>query len=189
MTKNLTSLKLVVLAIMVMTFASFGIAHANPFYTGTKALSATATTTVSFLTPGTGTTTSPIYDSYEQNGTNQSNSGNLTIPDTVAVLLQGSASSTASTLTVACEFSDNNVDWYQNEIFPASSTFAIAAPVTSVFTYASSSSLVGGVPLAGDRFSKLITCPVPLRYVRTVITNTGAGASVWRAIVPTKQRN
>lgn len=188
MTKNF-SVTAIVVSIIVIALASVGIAKANPFYTGTKASSATATTTVSFLTPGTGTTTTPIYDSYEVNGTNQKNSGNVTLPDTVAVLLQGAASSTASTLTIACEFSDDGVDWYQNEIFPASSTLAIAAPVTSVFTYASSSAAVGGVALGADRFSKLITCPVPLRYVRTVITNTGANASVWRSIVPTKQRN
>lgn len=185
------------LAILAVLFAFAAVAHANPFYTGTKAASATATTTVSFLTPGTGTTTTPIYDSYEVNGTNQTNGGNATLPNTVAILLDGVASSTASTLNIACEYSDNynastgNGDWYQNEIIAATSTNAVPifAPMSYGFTFSSSTTLVGAATAQANRFQKLVTCPVPLRYVRIVVTNTGAPASVWRAIIPTKQRN
>lgn len=178
----------------MLSFASY--AHANPFYTAPKAVTATATSTQAYMTPGTATTT-PIYDSYEQYGTNQVNSGNITIPNTVAVVLDGRASSTATTLNVACEFSDNyngttgNGDWYQNEIYPATTTGTqlITVPLSFGFTYASST--VGGAGLSGsnNRFQKLVTCPVPLRYVRAVITVTGANASIWSAIIPTKQRN
>lgn len=182
----------VLLAALLIAFSFLSFAHANPFYTGTKAQSATATTTVSYLTPGTATSTT-VYDSYEQYGTNQPNSGNLTIPDTVAIVLDGSASSTATTLTATCEFSDNyngttkNGDWYQNEILPAttSNTF-IAQPLTYSFTYASST--VGGVANT-PRFQKLVTCPIPTRFVRVVVTDTGAPASLWTEIIPTKERN
>lgn len=173
--------------IVLLSFAA--VTFANPFYTGQKARSATATTTVSFLTPGAATTTSPLYDSYEQNGTNEPNAGNITLPNSVAVVVQGNASSTTSVLNLACEFSDDNVDWYQSEIIAATSTGAtnISVPVSFTFTFASTT--VGGVQNSATRYQKLFECPVPLRYVRVVETNTGAGMSVWTAIIPKKQRN
>lgn len=169
---------------------------ANPFYTGSKAQSAAATSTQTYLTPGAATTT-PVYDSYEQYGTNEPNSSNITIPNQVAILLQGVASTTSTVVNVACEFSDNYMgtagsgDWYQNELITPTTTGAtlITTPSTYTFTYASST--VGGAPVGPNtaRFQKLVVCPVPLRYVRAVITMTGANGSVWAELSPLKQRN
>lgn len=177
-------------AVVLLGLGFANSALANPFYTGTKARTAVATTTVAVLTPGAATTT-PLYDSYEVSGTNQTNGGNLTLPNTVAIVLQGAASSTATVINIACEFSDDNVDWYQNEIYAASTTGAvlISTPVTYSFTYASST--VGGAALTAstNKFYKVFECPVPLRYVRAVITDTGTNAVIWAAIIPKKQRN
>lgn len=174
------------------------IAFANPFYVGLSAQTATATSTQTYMTPGTATTT-PVYDSYEQYGTNQTNGGNLTLPSQVAVLLNGVASSTATVLNLTCEFSNNyngitgNGDWYQNEIIGATTTSAgvqnAGVPNSFSFTYASST--VGGAAVASttNRFTKVFGCPVPLRFVRAVVTMTGANGSVWAGIVPIKQRN
>lgn len=183
-------------AVVMFGFASF--VYANPFYTGTKAQTALATSTQTFMSPGNATTT-PIYDSYEQYGTNQPNSGNITLADSVAVLLNGTASSSATVINIACEFSDNyvgttgNGDWYQNEIFAATSSgqMVITTPVSFTFTVASSTLGGTGLPTSGSsiKFQKLFQCPVPLRYVRAVITNLTASTSVWAQIVPIKQRN
>lgn len=185
-------------AVVLGVLALVGVAYANPFYAGLSAQTAVATSTQTYMTPGTATTT-PIYDSYEQYGTNETNGGNLTIANQVAVLLNGAASSTATVVNVACEFSNNyngitgNGDWYQNEIIGATTTNAgvqSIGPVNSFsFTYASTT--VGGAPLAATfgKFAKVIVCPVPLRFVRAVITITGANGSVWSSIVPIKQRS
>lgn len=185
-------------AVILGVLAVAGIAYANPFYAGLSAQTAVAPTTQSYMTPGTATTT-PIYDSYEQYGTNETNGGNLTLPTQVAILLNGAASSTATVVNVACEFSNNYVgttgagDWYQNEIIGATTSNSgvqnIGAVNSFSFTYASST--VGGAGLAANTnsFKKVIVCPVPLRFVRAVITITGANGSVWSSIVPIKQRN
>ena len=185
-------------AIVIAFLAIAGIAFANPFYQGLSAQTATATSTQAYLTPGTATTT-PVYDSYEQYGTNETNGGNLTIPNQVAVILNGAASSTATVVNVACEFSNNyigttgNGDWYQNEVIQATTTNAGPQsgniPNTFSFTYASST--VGGAVVGANtsRFEKVFVCPVPLRFVRAVITTTGNNASVWASIVPIKQRS
>lgn len=184
-------------AILFGTLALVGVAYANPFYQGLSAQTAMATSTQAYLTPGTATTT-PVYDSYEQYGTNQTNGGNNTLANQVAVLLNGAASSTATVVNIACEFSNNyngktgNGDWYQNEVIAATTSNAGvqlgAVPNTFSFTYASST--VGGAPLGAktSTFEKVFVCPVPLRFVRVVVTITGNNASVWAGIVPVKQQ-
>lgn len=184
-------------AVVLGVLALAATVYANPFYTGTKAYFSSATSTQTYLIPGVATSSSVIYDSYEQAGTNQTNSGNITIPNTVALLLEGRASSTLTTITATCEFSDNydsstgNGDWYQNEIFLATSSPSqtIGTIVSYSFTYASSTVGGGAVASTTNRFQKLVTCPVPLRYVRAVITASGANASVNPWFIPTKQRN
>lgn len=175
-------------------------AHANPFYVGSKAKTAVATSTVSYMTPGTATTTF-IYDSYEVNGTNETNAGNVTLPDSVALLLQGNASSTATALSVSCEFGDDeinaagivSIDWYQNGVISGTTTNSgiqnIGAP--NSFSYVFASTSFGGAAVLGNasRFAKVVVCPAPTRYMRAVISVTGANTSVWGAFVPKKQRN
>lgn len=187
----------VVLAVMYLFFSPM-VAHANPFYIGSGARTATATSTQALLRPGVATSTLPIYDSYESGGTNQTNSGNITVPNTVAILLDGNASSTAAVISGTCEYSDNynpstgTGDWYQNEITTFGTTTGIANLATvNGFSFIFASSTVGGgaVGALSSRFQKLVTCPVPLRYVRLVVSVAGANASIWAAIIPTKQRN
>ena len=182
---------------LVLVVLALGVtAYANPFYTGTKARSAAATSTLTYMTAGTGTSTSPVYDSYEVNGTNQTNGGNLTLPNSVALLVQGKASSTATAFNIQCEFADdltNGGDWYQNEMIASTSNpLAIAQPAAFLLNYASTT--VGGVIAvagANNTFSKLMECPAPLRYVRAVITiPPGAlNGGIWASFVPKKQRN
>lgn len=197
MTNKLTWIvPLSAMAVVLLGFAA--LTYANPFYTGTKAQSAVATTTIVFMTPGAATSTT-VYDSYEQYGTNQTNAGNLTLPNSVAVILDGRASSTATTVAVACEYSDNyngstgNGDWYQNEIYAPTTTGAlpIGTALSFSFTYSSSTSQVGGVggTASSNRFQKLVECPVPTRFVRAVVSVSGANVSVWTQIIPKKQRN
>lgn len=185
-------------AVVIGVLAFAGIALANPFYRGLSAQTALATSTQAYLTPGTGTTT-PIYDSYEQYGTNETNGGDNTLPTQVAILLNGVASSTATTINVTCEYSDTyngktgNGDWYQNDVLLSTSTNAGLQSVTGFnsfsFTYASTT--VGGAPVLANtnRFEKVVVCPVPLRFVRAVVTDAAGSSSVWASIVPIKQRN
>lgn len=173
-------------------------AHANPFYTGSKAQSATATTSPTYLKGGIATSTT-VYDAYEQFGTNQTSKGDTTIPDTLAWIIDGVASSTNSTISAWCEYSDNyngttgNGDWYQNEFLVSSSSAAglqsIAQQNSFSFTYASST--IGGAAPTGsnNRFQKMFACPVYTRFTRLIVSNTGTFASVWVQAIPKKQRN
>lgn len=179
-------------ALVVLGLAAAYAAHANPFYAGTAARSAAATTTLAYITAGNATTTAPVYDSYEQAGTNQANSANTTFPNEVTVAIQGAASSTATVVNTACEYSMDAIDWYQNDTFSTSTNpVNINTAASFTFSYASSTNTLGGAaPSASfNRFSKAFTCPVVMRYVRTVTSVTGAGAGIWTTIIPKKQRN
>lgn len=196
----LPSFVILAVAIALVTLWPGTPVHANPFYVGSKAKSAIATTTVAYMTPGTATTTVQ-YDSYEINGTNQTNGGNLTLPDSIAFALQGNASSSISVINVTCEFGDDetgatgvtSIDWYQNGIVGATTTNSGVQNIgtTNSFSFTYASTTVGGAPISTTttRFAKVVVCPVPTRYVRAVVTITGANASVWVGIIPKKQRN
>lgn len=178
--------------IALVLLAMAGTAYANPFYTGPKAASATATSTLSYITAGIATSTT-VYDSYEQAGTNQPNGGNTTLPDEVTVALQGVASSSVTTVSAACEYSQDSIDWYQNEFYATSTNTNIAVPYNFSFLYASSTSQVGGAAVSAtyNKFQKAFVCPVLMRYVRAVVSVAGAnaGIGVYTAILPKKQRN
>ncbi len=198
MTKNLSSsLTVLAAAIVLAAFSYVGFAYANPFFRASSAQTSTAsvstlgaTSTKTYMTPGTATST-PVYDSFEVNGTNQRNTGDSTVPNSVAIVLDGVASSTSTTVNVTCEFSDNwngtNGDWYQNEIITATSSPQQTINTPASYTFVGVSSSVGGALVGSLRFQKLVQCPVPLRYARAVISVTGANASMWSAIVPLKQ--
>lgn len=189
----------VLATLAILCFATF--AFANPFFTGGKSQTATATTSPTFMTPGTATTTL-IYDSYEQCGTNQTNTGNLTIPNSLAFMLNGNASSTGTSVNTVFEFSDNyncltgNGDWYQNDIVDASTTFSGQQSVTTgnsyLFAYASTTPGGAAVPANWTRFQKMMLVQqVPTRFVRAIISLPAGStnASVWGQFVPKKQRN
>ncbi len=189
---------LIIAAALLAVFGFATFAHANPFYTGVKAQSALASSTVSFLGAGLGTSTT-VYDSYEQYGTNEPATGNITIPDGVVVMLSGNASSSATVVNMVCEYSDNYNpttgygDWFQNESFVISTTGiqTVTLPVSFAIPYATST--IGGLNIFGSSstapFRKMIPCATPVRFVRAVVSATGAGANVWTQIIPKKQRN
>ncbi len=171
------------LVIVVLAFA--GVAFANQLFIGSSARSAVATTTLAFMTPGVGTTTTPVYDSAEVNGTNETNKGDTSVPNTLNLLIQGTGSSTSSVVNFQCQSSEDKIDWYQEEQYNATSTGIqnFSVPVSGTFTVASTS--IDGLALSASPliFRKIFECPSRLRYTRAVISNTGAGVGIWSALV------
>lgn len=173
------------LTLLALSFA--GLVHANPTLFTSSAQTATATTTLAYMTPGTATTT-VLYDTRAENGTNQTKDGNGLIPDSVTLKEYMKASSTATVLVTNFEFSDDKIDWYQNNLETyAAGAISIATPNSYTWTFATST--IGGV-LNGngtDVGAKVISVKVPTRYVRAVLTMTGANGAVWAQMLPKKQ--
>lgn len=158
-------------------------AHANPLRPVTAASTADATTTVSYMTPGLATTTTAVFDSFA--------SGANAYPDRAALLTQFTASSTASILGIRLEYSQDNIDWYAdnlNELATTSWSNPIATPSSFTWTFASTTPGAGAVTNT-NRSNKVIFIEVPTRYIRAVYTITGGNGGVWGSILPQRQSN
>lgn len=161
---------------------SVGAPSINTSYAQTS----TATTSISYATPGTATSTL-VYDASEVNGTNQTNSGNNWSAESALLLLDVNASSTASVFNVKYEFSTDNLDWY--------SDYTSSATTTSNFNVTFATSTVGGVAAGAvkgingtaNRNTYAFSVPTPVRYVRAIISITGANGTFWGKIVPKKE--
>src|SRR5437870_5803479 len=97
-------------AVFLASLAPAGVAFANPSYFANGTSTAAATTTKAFMTPGTATTTTPVFDSYAQTAAG----GLTTKSDYAGLLVRLSASSTATVLSVNVEYSQDGIDWYRN---------------------------------------------------------------------------
>lgn len=163
--------------------------HANPLFFAPAAMTATATSTPSYMTQGTATSTI-TYDSYNLVGTNQPVVSDPTGAADAALEVQFIASSTSSVLNIAIERSDDNLDWYQDEYsFPVSTSTIGSSNINSPFSFSwtFASSTVGGQPNSGNRIGKILYVATPTRYTRAVFTLTGTPGAVWAKFTPTKQ--
>lgn len=184
-------LKYILPIVGILGFA--GIALANPLFFGSNAQTSIATTTPVFLVVATSiaTTTGPVYDSYEVNGTNEVNQGQVNSPNTAALLIQFTASSTTSVLGWTYEYSQDAVDWYSDDVLnlPTTSTTTSVSIINAQIWVFASSTIGGQVPGTSNNIAnKIVNVPVPTRYVRPVfyISSTARGA-IWAQFVPKKE--
>ncbi len=173
--------------LLVLAFCSVGsVVHANvPFFLRT--LSATATSTLSYMAPGTGTTTL-TFDA----GVNQANGA-----DMATLLIQYTASSTAPTLRFRQEFSTDNVDWYTDGLGSVPVLMSLNSTSTQLITpyheyqvnFATTTDFGGSGTFARSLTSLQI--PTPTRYTRIkfYVPASGGNGALWAEIVGKKQTN
>ena len=143
-----------------------------------------ATSTLAYLSAGTGTTTL-TFDL----GASGAQGADSAILNT-----QFTASSTSSVLKVYLEYSQDGVDWYQNNLGTQATTSAQQDIGTSeqyfLWKFASSTPGYGAITNTNIT-NKVITIPTPERYVRATYTmpaGSSAGA-IWASFVAKRQAN
>lgn len=178
---------IIIAAILVSLIA--GVAYANPGIFLARSKTATATTTVEYMTPGTGTTTLSM-DAFTL--------GDNYALDEVALGIQYHASSSvASALTWRFEYSNDNEDWYPENAFDvsnnASSTISVRAHQS--YEWFAASSTAGAIQNNFQDFQafRIVKVPALTRYVRVVFGLKGSPTSnnnggVWAEFIPVKQR-
>lgn len=152
-----------------MLVAFTKVSLANPSFFGIQSMTATATTTVASIAPGTATTTL-TFDSFS--------SGQQYAGDSVTLLLQSTGSSTAAVVNVNFQYSQDNVDWYN--LNPLLGTATTSVNISSALTYSFT-------PATTSIQKNAIATPVPTRYIRAVITATGTSSTVWASFIAKKQ--
>lgn len=158
------------------------VAKANPSYFSPTIVSAIATSTVSFLTPGTGTTTLQ-YDTY--------NTGNTYKTNTAALLTQFTGSSTSAILGISFEYSQDGIDWYKNYVIDPNGQSTTTPSITfgppSSISWKYATVVIGSSTVATATSTAVITVPTPTRFVRAVYSMTGANGAIWDEWVPNKE--
>lgn len=158
---------------LVVSYVAFvHITKANPLDIITS--NTTATTTLSYLTAGNNIVTY-TYDSY---------GGGVADPnatDQAAALIQFTASSTSSVLSWNYQFSQNGVDWYDdNTSFLATTTATSTMTQRQGYTWTAAGTAVA---------LKAVELPAtPTRFVRMIFYTTGANAGVWATFIAQKQQ-
>lgn len=154
--------------LLVLAWFAFAItAHANPSFF-IRQQSASATTTVTYITAGTATTTL-TYD------TGNSAAGSA---DGATLLVQFNGSSTLSLLNANIEYSQDSIDWYiapvgQDFQAYATTTVAGGAIQTIQYPYASTTPLLTGAVANGTATTssmRIVNLKTPTRYIRAVFT-------------------
>ncbi len=192
-------------AIVLFIFVVVNKVHANPSQILDKP-SAVSTSTITFMTPGTATTTQAF----------DTQAGGITPADSAALAVQFTASSTTSILGYRFEYTQgnpsnasidcssavnqSNCDWYSDNlgftITNASTTQSIVStvPNTYTWTFSSSTSMCdSSTNLAlNNRGCKIVSVPTPTRYVRVVFflassTLGGTNGAVWSDWIPKRQ--
>lgn len=173
---------IVIAAIIVVAFAFSYVAKANPVYF-LQNPSASATSSLSFMTPGLGTTTT----SYDLGA------GGAQGADSSVALVCLSASTTATILNISVEYSYDNQTWFDNNL---AATTTVAATIGSIVTpntlswAFASTSVGGGVVSALNNYGcKAFTVATPTRYVRLIQSVTGKNGGVWSNVVAKRQAN
>lgn len=182
----------VVMGLIFLTaFALYYTARANPSFFLHSNTTATATTTLSYMTGGTATSTE-VFDT---------GAGAAGSADTATLLVQFVGSSTASTLNIDIEYADaagvdcvvtpSGCDWYRNNISnQATTTFVQSLNSRQSYTLPFASSTQGnGVVLNTNREPVILTVPTPTRYVRAIFSLAAAGTNgaVWKNFVGKRQ--
>lgn len=183
--------------IFITALMIFSVAKANPSFFIVGQATASATTTVAFMTAGTATTT--LYQP-------SNNNGNTTGINAATLLVQFTGSSTASSIQIAFEYANNDAgvdcsvtpaacDWYRDSLYGAAGVISTTTPSvglgpTNIYTLPFASTSVGGSGLLSTRTNRIINVQTPAQYVRAVITMPVGSLSgaVWAKFLPVKER-
>ncbi len=176
---------------LLIGVSNYHVARANPLVSATPVKTASATTSLSFMTPGTGTTTL-TYDTFAVGGAIIS----TTKATYAALLTQFTATSTASAVNINIEYSDDGVDWYQDggtsyNYSTTSKPYDLSQAASFRLNYASSTAGLGAIPASSTPATRLVILNTPLRYLRAIYTIPigASNGAVWAQIVPTKERS
>lgn len=170
------------------------VGYANPSYFAPRTSTATATTTVVYMSPGNATTTL-IYDANDAGQTNLK-------ADELSLAIQLTASSSQTKLVWRYEFADdtsgtdcktspNACDWYYQDRELSASTATTSIKVGNLadnsWQFASSTA---ATVTSVTRGMKIVSVPAPTRYVKTVfyLPAESLNGAIWARYIPAKQK-
>lgn len=195
--KKLLAVLVSLAIIAVATLLLVPKAGANPSFFIVGQATATATTTLTFMTAGTATTT------VVQTATNNGNTMGL---NAATLLVQFTGSSTASSLNLTFEYANSDAgvdcsvtptacDWYKDGLLGAAAVVSTTTQALNLGTVANytlpfASTTVGGLIGIATRTTRIINVQTPAQYVRAVFTLPigSLNGGLYAKFLPTKER-
>lgn len=145
------------------------VAQANPVFLPPTVQTSVATSTQAQATV-TNTPVTLIFDSYQV--------GHPTVAEGAALLLQETSSTSAATISVTFQYSQDGIDWYGDDYKVATTTNPIGINAVKSMLWS---------PGTTATSSRIVDFYTPIRYTKALISTTVGTSSVWAQIVPQKQ--
>ncbi len=160
------------IALLVVLFGGVAYVSANPNYFSTGSQTSSATTSPTWMGPGTFATTTLTFDSYAGLvGSSRSIAG-------LTLLIAHTASTSNSVMTAAVQYSQDCIDYYDDNNTPATTT-------VQGISGASSYTFAGNVFSSTTRH--MLRIPPATRCVRAQFSASVASSSLWAQFVPTRE--
>lgn len=182
--KKVISIIIIAAVFVLGGYASINVVKANPTFAPVTVQTATATSTITYMSPGVATTTLTL-DTYS--------SGNPRLAYNATLLIQFVGTSTASILNTNIQYSQDGIDWYQdggsltNNFATTTKPFDIGQVNTFNYTFSSTSPSLGAAISATS--TRAVRVNTPTRYVRALFTMPigSANGAIWAQFVPIKE--
>lgn len=157
------------------------VASAAPSIFADIKTTAAATSTLQYMSPGAATTTI-TYDSLN---------GDAAKINSLNVVFQYTASSTAPVLLARLEDSQDGIDWYPRTVVAAVATTSLMTTPANVMSFTLSTTTDNGGSGTGNRVHESFTVAAPLRWVRVIfyVPQGTSNGGLWAEMVPVKETN
>jgi len=173
------------LALLVTILANKALANSSFFLPSVQTSSATSTPQFLGVNAVNGTSTL-VYDSYN-NGAPSSvpnsspNSGIYKTTDSAVLLVQSTASTSASIQKLYFQYSQDGIDWFDDYV----STSTSSRTVTYNAFSPNAITINGSAVASTTRFA--LSVFTPTRYVKAIVNATTASSSIWMQWVPRRE--
>lgn len=165
-------LKLTIITLLVVligvTFGVIGTAKANRSYFVPTVQTATATSSMDYMRATNSTLTLDAYSSTP------------VAVNSATLLVQSIASTSAAVQTITIQYSQDGIDWFQDNLSTTTSSSVIALNNTQR-TY----TITGNATASTTRTA--ISVPTPTRFVKATVATSTALSSVWLQWVPLRE--
>jgi len=182
-----------IVATTLLTALAFIFVHrvaANPTQFAAAAKTQTATSTLSYMTPGTATTTL-IHDAAEIDGTNQTAANSVSwTPAKLSLMTQLTASSTVTRLCRRVMYSMDRVDWFpamMDTNANATTTNESLSSAETCFNFASSTESALGTLTVNRRYDEIPTSALRFTRVDYYLPIGSFNGAVWGQLQPIKE--
>ena len=164
---------IIVAIIAIVTISNREVLANSSYFPASGYLTTSDTTTVETLNPND--QIDFVYDTYL--------AGSNTKSDSATLLIQSTASTSATILYIATLYSQDGIDYYEQNFGPATTSPAYVTDVTESTYWSMSGNDDASTTM------KVIKVETPTRYIKIGFIGTVSTSTIWAQLVPVKENS